>query len=172
MRTLALSLAAAPVQSLDFSQDPYRLQGLLRLSSGAWGADFDGKADDTTVLAGGVYLVEVLSEKPGEASVRTQKLLTLAPEGSSPTLSLVAAPNPARGKAVLIAWQPSSAVPQVRIYSLSGELVRDLGPQPASPALWDLKDGGGASVAGGLYLVVAGLPGERPRQVLKVAVVR
>ena len=150
---------------------PYRLKGPLTLSSGAWSVDFDGKRDDGTPLSGGIYLVEVISQRSGQTDVRVERQLAVAPEGQGRPDSFLAAPNPARSGPLWLAWQPAMEL-QIRVYSINGELVRDLGLCSGGRAHWDLANGNGTQASGGIYLIQAGKPGERLSNVVKVAVVR
>jgi hypothetical protein len=83
---------------------------------------------------------------------------TLSVDGTSlPTVVSFATPrpNPAMATTTLRFGLPSDALVAVRIYDIDGRWVRTLasGPWPAGEhvADWDLRDGSGRAVAGGVY---------------------
>jgi hypothetical protein len=59
----------------------------------------------------------------------------------------------------------------LKIYSLDGELVRDLG-RISSPAIWDLQTQSGLPVGNGIYWVSARRPGERSARLFKQLLAR
>jgi hypothetical protein len=93
------------------------------------------------------YTLEVLDEEAGDApSVgAAAQLLTQLP----PT------PNPTKGSTLLRFALPSAARASVRIYDVSGRIVRTLvdAPMPAGPGqiTWDGRDSSAAPVAAGVY---------------------
>jgi hypothetical protein len=71
--------------------------------------------------------------------------------------SLLVYPNPARPSdgdaAMTFSGLPGDST--VRIYSLSGDLVREMSPASSGDALWDLTNSQSEPVASGLYVFVA-----------------
>jgi hypothetical protein len=61
---------------------------------------------------------------------------------------------------------------ELKVYSLDGQLVRDFGTPGLPPTNWDLATGSGVSVANGIYVLQARVPGERSGQFFKLMVAR
>lgn len=161
----ALSLA----DGFNVSADPWDPgQGPLMLSAGDWSHAYEGRDNSGAVLRNGVYLL-VLRATDGQTS---QKTLRVLGRGTG-LVSLRAGPNPVGPTApeVRLVWSPIAAL-ELKIYSLDGQLVRDFGLEAVPPLAWDLRNSGGKIVAGGVYVVVARLPGERHPQFFKLRVVR
>ena len=172
MRSLAAGQAPAPVQAVQWSPQPYNPQaGPLVLSHGSWTFAFDGKDSGGEFLRNGVYLFKLLSVQ-GTSNFSVDFQVTVIGGGGF-MVSLLAAPNPLRPPAdsVSIQWQPRTQVVELKIYSLSGSLVRDLG-QAVSPAAWDLRSASGRPVADGVYWISARVPGRRSPQFFKLMVAR
>lgn len=95
----------------------------------------------------------------GEAAVSV-------PETAAPSAALRAWPNPAEG-AVRLSLSPGTVGPvPVRIYSVSGRLVRELFAVAESPAsrvevIWDGRSEAGERVAGGVYVARPAVAGAR-----------
>jgi regulation of enolase protein 1 (concanavalin A-like superfamily) len=159
--------APAFPSSLNVSSDPWDpAQGPLQIGDGTWTFTYSGLGSDGAVLRNGVYLLVV--EGGGGSIQRTIQIVGAGLKG----VELVAAPNPLQaGVAGLsIRWQPSVVV-ELAAYGLDGALIRDFG-KVSSPYFWDLKTASGRSVADGIYLLGARLPGERRPRFFKVMVVR
>jgi hypothetical protein len=157
------------LSGVSLSQSPYDPgQGPLLLSQGAWSFAFDGLDASGAVLRNGLYILVLESQQGGASSTVRVELQVLGKGGGSVVLS--AAPNPSAGTPVALRWLPAVPV-ELKIFSFSGALVRDLGvAQP--PQAWNLESSGGAPVSGGIYLVSARVPGQREPRWFKVAVVR
>ncbi|MFA5161785.1 MAG: T9SS type A sorting domain-containing protein [Elusimicrobiales bacterium] len=88
-----------------------------------------------------------------------------APQSASSLLAGVHAyPNPFKKSqgvsSVTFTNLPAQA--EIRIYTVSGELVRDIGKNDSgSTALWDLNNAAGSRVASGLYLYMVDSGGEK-----------
>lgn len=80
-------------------------------------------------------------------------------------VQLTASPNPFRGSAKLQLTLEKETTLDVRVYDLSGRLVRQLyrGTRPAgvSPIVWDAQDDAGQTVRPGLYFVRVNADGLR-----------
>ncbi len=80
-------------------------------------------------------------------------------------VQLTASPNPFRGSAKLQLTLEKETTLDVRVYDLSGRLVRQLyrGTRPAgvSPIVWDAQDDAGRTVRPGLYFVRVNADGLR-----------
>ena len=172
LRTVSAGNAAAALQSLAWSPQPYDPgKGPLLLSDGAWSFSYDGKDGSGAVLRNGVYLL-VLDSRQGSTVTKTQAEVTVIGNGGV-AVTLMAGPNPLRGGAdtVTIAWQPAAQPVELKVYSLYGGLVASLGVQ-TSPAMWNLRSAGGAPAADGVYLITARVPGQRSPQCFKLMVAR
>jgi hypothetical protein len=115
----------------------------------------DPAGDRLTATIGHLSLFQVMQARPA-ASVN----------------GAVAFPNPFRPAAghtemVFSRLPPSS---RVRIYTLTGELVRDLSADDIGVARWDGRNSSGQEVASGVYFVL--LQGNGGRDTIKVAVQR
>jgi hypothetical protein len=161
--------AGAALGGVRLSQEPWDpSQGPLILSWDAWSHSFDGLDASGAVLRNGAYLLVL--ESAGGGNVQAQ--LRVIGTGSG-LVSLRAGPNPLRpGQTQLrITWSPLMAL-ELKIYTLSGDLVRDLGRAALPPLTWDLRNASGSLVANGIYIVIARVPGERQPQFFKLMVAR
>lgn len=161
--------APAALGGFNLSADPWDPgAGALTLSEGSWSFSYDGKDGSGAVLRNGAYLLVLESEGGGSV----QKQLRILGAGAG-RVSLLVGPNPVRGgqDSVRIAWSPIARV-ELKIYSLDGGLVRDFGPLSAPPQTWDLRSPEGRSIANGIYVVSARIPGERTPQTFKIMVAR
>ena len=95
-----------------------------------------------------------------------------AGDGPPPaSLSLSAAPNPARGDVAFAFGTPLAADAQLRVADVQGRVVRVFAvPAGARSARWDARGTGGETVAPGLYLVE--LRRGARRDVVRIAIVR
>ncbi len=155
--------------ALSLSPDPWDpAKGALVLSHAAWSLAYDGKDGSGAQLRNGVYLLVI--ESAGGATVRASLRVLGAGSGR---VSLVAGPNPVlpQDRQIRISWAPITIV-ELKVYSLDGSLVRDLGGAAAPPLYWDLRSAAGEPVAGGIFVVSARIPGERQPQTFKLRVVR
>lgn len=161
--------ALAPIASFDAQPDPYDPgKGALSLSAGGFGYAYDGKDSQGSVLRNGAYLL-VLENASG--ALMAQRWITVLGQGSQ-GVQLLAGPNPVTASSgrIRLNWAPAGPL-EIRVYTLSGELVANAlvnGP----PWDWDLRSPGGAAVAGGIYVVVGRVPGERSGSLLKLVVLR
>ncbi|HET9869431.1 MAG TPA: hypothetical protein VFR02_02890, partial [bacterium] len=141
-------------------------------------AVWDGLDSLDHPVPNGVYQVLVEEKAGGESYFYSQNLSVeelSRPVGSS----LTAWPNLAHEGDTIrftaqIAGQPAQAPALLRIYSLSGELVRTIGFS-GGQALWNLDNAGNRSVASGLYIaLLAGQDafGRPVHQSLRVMVIR
>jgi hypothetical protein len=173
VRSVAAGSASASVRSASWSPQPYNpSDGPLTLSAGGWTFRYDGLDASGAVLRNGVYLFVLQSSQGGAVSKDSFQVTVLGNGGGQ--VSIFAAPNPVRpGTAVkaVIYWHPPAQGVDLRIYDLSGGLVRDFGLS-TSPLAWDLKGGAGREVAAGLYFVCARVPGQRDPQCFKLMVAR
>ncbi len=162
-------MADAALVDVTLSQDPWDPgAGPLRLSSGAWSFDLSGRSGPNGPILNGVYLLVV--ESRGGSPV--QKPLRVVGKASG-KVAVVAGPQPLRrgDRWLSIHWRPMTLV-ELKVYSLDGSLVRDLGAQPVSPVVWDLRNGNGNEVAGGVYLLSVRIPGESSPQWRKITIGR
>ncbi len=85
----------------------------------------------------------------------------------------IAYPNPLRPSLAghdKMTFDNLPAGAQIKIYTLRGELVRDLPEDGLGKSLWDARNSNGDSVASGVYFVrIVGTGGDK---ILKVAVQR
>jgi hypothetical protein len=169
VRKVAAGSSYGEISALTAFPQPYAPEaGPLVLRQGAWSCSFDGKDSNGAYLGNGVYLLE-LSEG---GSVEARLQITVGGAGGGVS-GFVVAPNPVRSgqEAVNIAWAPASTAAELRVYSFSGGLVRNLGSQTA-PWRWDLRTSTGQAVADGIYFITARVPGDVAPQVIKLAVAR
>ncbi|MFI5361770.1 MAG: T9SS type A sorting domain-containing protein [Elusimicrobiota bacterium] len=91
------------------------------------------------------------------------------PNGGDPNHGVAFTPgNPTSG----IVFDTLTPSAEIKIYTVSGQLVRTLGPPNASGALqWDAKNDEGRDAASGLYMAVITSPGVS-KAVKKVVIVR
>jgi hypothetical protein len=171
-RRIAAGAVDASVSSFKVSAQPYDPStGMLVLSAGKWSYSFDGRDSQGEVLRNGAYVFE-LESRQGGGSVKTRQTVEVVGNGA-PRVQLLAGPNPVRpgDTRMLIQWQPSVPV-DLKIYSLDGELVRDLGRMTAAPAAWDLRGPTGAPAGDGIYWIAARRPGERLPRLFKAVLAR
>jgi hypothetical protein len=169
LRTVAAGRAAAPLAGLTLSSDPYDpAGGALSLSDGTWTWAFDGLDGQGQLLRNGAYVVD--AETQGAGHVRAD--LRVLGQGQ-PLVLLQVGPNPVRpGSGPLrLLWQPPVPV-ELKIYSMNGELVKDLGLCAGPGAEWSLQSSQGTPAANGLYWVAARRPGERLPRLFKLMVAR
>lgn len=142
-------------------------QGPLLLTQGTWSFSYDGLDSSRTRIRNGVYLL-VLENQDGS---KVQKQLQVLGAGAG-QVSVLAGPNPIgpKDRQVIIRWTPITTV-ELKIYSLDGGLARDFG-HAVPPQIWNLQLSNGQSVAGGIYVITARIPGERTPQFFKLMVVR
>jgi len=69
--------------------------------------------------------------------------------------SIVVAPNPVRPDDDAAVFEGASAATRVAVYTLEGQLVRELSGATDGGLRWDLRETSGARVAPGVYLFVA-----------------
>lgn len=70
------------------------------------------------------------------------------------TFNIYASPNPARGKVLLHYQLPGTAEISIKIYFVSGQLIREITENKRAgmnTVIWDGKDNKGTDVAGGVY---------------------
>lgn len=88
--------------------------------------------------------------------------------------SVLVYPNPVRGTAFFTFTLSQPAAVRIRIWTLSGRLVRDLGIQPCgfgyNQIFWDGNDGQGVPVANGIYLFTVTAEFRNGTDVQRVAV--
>lgn len=165
-----MGAATGALVSFNLSQDPWDpATGPLTLSAPAqWSFAFDGKDSDGALLRNGVYLLVV--ESQGSSPQQRQLRILGAGQGRS---ALSAAPNPVRPgqTAVRLDWGGGAPV-ELKVYTLDGALVRDLGLASSPPLWWDLRTGQGAWTSNGIYVVTARVKGERSPQSFKLLVAR
>jgi hypothetical protein len=166
--------APAAIGTLAFSSDPWDPGiGLLTVSEGSWSFALDGLDSTGAEIPNGVYIVEASSVNGAQSYTQTSQVTLIRGDPVNIT-GLNAAPNPVLpgNLAIFIWWNPVPVV-DVQIYNNAGELVRTLMRGSArSSAWWDMKDSGGATVANGIYLVYARVPGQRRGAAFKVAISR
>lgn len=116
-------------------------------------------------------MIEVESVQGG-SSTKVRRSLQVVGSGA-PMVQLMVGPNPLlKGSSqVVIQWVPAVPV-DLKVYSLSGELVRELGRVSAGPLIWDLRSQSGSPVADGVYWISARRPGERLPRLFKLMVAR
>jgi hypothetical protein len=171
-RTIAAGMASGALSTFNLSGDPYDPSGgPLILSSGGWTFSFDGRDGQGDVLRNGAYVFELESQDGGSVSTVRRNVQVVG--SGVPMVQLMAGPNPLRPGTlqVLIQWQPSVPV-DLKIYTLNGELVRDLGRVAAGPIAWDLRSSTGALAANGIYWIAARRPGERQPRLFKLLLAR
>ena len=171
VRSLAAGTASGLIGAATLSQSPYDPGGgPLLLSQGTWVFAFDGLDASGSVLRNGIYLFVIHSQAAGAAEDDRVQVQVLGQ--GAPSVVPVVAPEPALvgGGGVQIHWSPVEAA-QLRLYTLDGALVRDLGVV-RPPVSWDLRDAGGAWVAPGIYLLSVRVPGQREGRLVKLAVSR
>lgn len=71
-------------------------------------------------------------------------------------MPLTLAPNPVRDHAVLSFGRPLSGNSAVRIFDVSGRLVRDLGRPTETSVMWDARGDNGSLLPAGIYFVRVG----------------
>lgn len=94
----------------------------------------------------------------------------LRPEGIAPDQAAIAlSANPVHGDALVLTY--AERPDRVTVYSLTGRLVRDLGPADIGPltTVWGLDNNRGAAVANGPYLLVVELAGRKVLRKVLVA---
>jgi hypothetical protein len=149
--------------------DPY-LNGLT-VSDGDWQMSFDGKNQQGSFLANGVYLMEITTST-GSGSSKVKVFFTVLSQ-PQPVHSIAVGPNPVLPgqEQVVITWRPALAG-ELRIYGEGGDLVRSFGSDAVPPLVWDLRTSSGQLASSGVYFVAVRSPGQRNSLVFKLALAR
>jgi hypothetical protein len=118
---------------------------------------WDGKDSSGALVPNSFYHVVMLETTPDGKVVRLERDVLVLNDHASP-ISLVAQPNVAHpGDLVQIiasfAGVPADPASTIKIYAISGELVRPLAVSGGS-ATWDLRNSDGQFVVSGIYFVV------------------
>jgi hypothetical protein len=173
VQSLSTGSAGSALTAVAISSNPYNPgTGSLLLSDGGWTYSFDGRDSTGAVLRNGIYLFVVASQEGGKQIGSVEFQVTVLGNGGA-GVTLLVAPNPVHSSAeyVSIQWQPAGQVVELKIYDLPRGLVRGLGTC-SSPAVWDLRTGGGEKVGDGIYIVSARVPGQRKPTLFKLMVAR
>lgn len=104
--------------------------------------------------------VRDVQENYDVASVWFQKIspaaVPLADEPGEPTMLVAVSPNPAPGATRISCWLQQECVPKIRIYDVSGKIVRKLASSPqmvgSLEVIWDGQNDLGEDLASGIYL--------------------
>jgi uncharacterized repeat protein (TIGR01451 family) len=160
--------------------NPTSANNLLTITLGSGDSlTWNGRGDNGSILAPGVYFLEIQSLVPNQAPQEITMEIRVIANSSNSVSGIVLAPNPVRlsqtTQAKFLINDPNLQFDsaEVRIYTLAGELVATLESQPGNPSavVWNLSGGGVASNA---YLAVAELHsngGLVGRQIIKVVVI-
>jgi len=123
--------------------------------------------DDLTVTPGETYTYRVACLMPGGGEEVFGPAVATAPL-LRPFALLPAAPNPTRGTSTLRFDLPHAGTAVLKIYDVSGRLVRSLvdGPLPAGrhEQVWDGRNNAGNTVASGIYLLKLDWNGRHARR--------
>jgi len=119
--------------------------------------NWNGLNSNGVAVGSGTYEVKIISRTLEGTEVTASKTVIVLSEGSKYLDNIKAYPNPYTGTGVLtFAW--TSSYPGriiIRVYNISGELVRTLGGDLAAGSLtWDCTTGAGNSVSQGYYVAV------------------
>ena len=140
--------------------------GYVAVGDGPRAADVDGAIaiEDYRVVPGSTYsyVLARVDAGPGEAPLAFGPYGVLSP-GEAPAHVYLTSPfpNPGAGSQTLAfglpEGLPAGARATIDLYDVRGSLVRHLMDRPATPGryvvAWDGRDGGGRTVASGMYLV-------------------
>jgi len=144
---------------------------------------WDGKNEFGYMVGSGVYemSIEVLTDDGFK--VTASKSVTILNESGSEDIlgDISVVPNPVVVTETLIRnmelrWTGSfDGQVRVRIFNMSGELVRELFGSGRDPGIsWDMRTVGGSNAAGGLYIAVLEAKkdtGETERKIAKIALI-
>jgi hypothetical protein len=130
-----------------------------------FGGIADTTATITTALASlTTYFWKVEAYDPESHARACRRVFTFTtpdvteagPPSPPAALSLAADPNPFAGSVRLRCSSPAGAPATLRVYSIGGRLVREIGAAPASghDVVWDGRDWAGRQVPAGIYRVV------------------
>jgi len=146
----------------------------LNIGLGALNVAWTGVDQSGRPLANGEYLLEIHIQNGSVESLITETLTVLSSVQQAAG-SLQLNPNPVAGNGPVAIRVPAGSLGgTLRVYTVSGELVRRIGFS-GDNASWDLKDGGGSTVSAGLYLVLAeseNLDGSISRAMGRLVVIR
>ena len=132
------------------------------------------------LVTNGFYELVITQPLSDGTSVTLERTVFIDPQGRTAPAQVTAWPNILHGGGqvkitAVIGTSPADSGSRIKIYTVSGELVRTLIPS-AGQVTWDLNNSTGQAVSSGLYLVV--LDGTDPstddpvEQTVKVAVIR
>jgi flagellar hook assembly protein FlgD len=118
---------------------------------------WNGKNNDGKAVGSGTYEIKILSQTLEGTAVTASKTIVVLSEGSKYLDNIKAYPNPYTGTGGLtFAWTSGeTGIITIKIYNISGEIVRSLTGDLAAGALtWDCKTGSGYNVSQGYYVAV------------------
>jgi flagellar hook assembly protein FlgD len=130
----------------------------LNLILGSLNLSWSGRDENGRPLANGSYLVEIHIQDGTTESLITETVTVLS-SGQQAAGSLQLLPNPVAPSSsgsgsVDIRLPAGTVLARIKVYTVSGELVRRL-DLVGDNASWDLKDSSGSAVSAGLYMILA-----------------
>ncbi len=160
--------ASGPGGTLDF------------LLNGKIAASWDTTDKNGKPVVNGFYYLVFQQRFTDGTHIRMEKTFFVAPWGRASDVQLTAWPNIVHGGesvrlTAVIGANPADGGSRLKIYSINGELVKNLAPS-VGQMTWDLSNNHGQAVAAGLYLLV--LDGRDPasgnpmHKTIKVVVLR
>ena len=186
IRTLCGSLGSAPSQPMTFTVSPFQANsnsvgGTLTLQlNGQTLAVWDALDEKGTRVPSGFYHLVLKQRLDDGTTVQRAKDIFVPADARNAGLQLSAAPNlvhPGETVQVSAAFglTPADGRSSLKIYTVSGELVRSLS-FTTGQASWDLTNQLGTNVGSGVYLLVLdGVDtntGAPAKKVIKVVVLR
>jgi len=180
--TRPTNLMATPISSSqidlswDASADNIRVLGYKIYRDGNQvGISRTTTYSDTGLLLGKTYTYYVIAyDFPGNESEKSNSVsitLTHTPFASDLT-QVKAYPNPFRGdKHSQIIFSNLTANVNIKIYTLTGELVKEIKEQVGDKAYWDVKNKKGKAVSSGIYIYYITNPKGQEKKG-KVAIIR
>jgi flagellar hook assembly protein FlgD len=153
----------------DYQPSPSGLGGSVSIElNGQLVTVWDGKDSTGTFVPNGFYHVVVLETTPDGKEVKLEKDVLILNDAGA-TISLNALPNFAHPGDLMqiiasFAGTPADATSNIKIYTVSGELVRSL-TISSGAATWDIRNNDGQFVSSGIYFLV--LDGRDPNSGLK-----
>lgn len=153
---------------------------LTLLLNGHTVAVWDGKDQNGNPVPSSFYHLILYQKFTDGSSAQMEKDVFIPTDTKTTGLQLSAAPNLARpGDTVQVTAvfgiAPADKRSSLKVYTVSGELVRNL-PVSNGQAAWDLTNNQGSTVGSGVYLVVLDgvdvTNGAPAKKVIKVVVLR